>query len=74
MANQIIQWTFGSLRGKPGVLQVALDEATLFEHPADARGDLLQQCRKLGGRWRRQMTEHRRRAFDRHEYAVSTIM
>jgi hypothetical protein len=41
VANQIIQWTFGSLRGKPGVLQVALDEATLFEHPADARGDLL---------------------------------
>jgi len=65
VADQIIQRTFRSLRGQPGVLQVALDQAALLQHPADARGDPLHQLMQLGAGRRRHMPKHRRRVFVR---------
>ncbi len=63
VADQIIQRTAFPPRGQPGVLRVALDEA-------DARGDLLHQFGKLGGRRRGHMPKHRRRVFDSQIHPV----
>jgi UDP-N-acetyl-D-mannosaminuronic acid transferase (WecB/TagA/CpsF family) len=37
-----------SQRGQPRILHIALEEALLFEHFADACSDLLHQCLQLG--------------------------
>jgi hypothetical protein len=48
VADQIIQWAAFSQRGQPRILHIALEEALLFEHFADACSDLLHQCLQLG--------------------------
>jgi hypothetical protein len=70
VADQIIQRATGSIPCQPGVLHVALDQATALQCLANALGDLLHQCRKLDGCRCGQLTKHWLRAFDRHEYAV----
>jgi hypothetical protein len=42
--DQVIQRARLRACGQPGVLDVALDEATAFQNLADACGDLLDQC------------------------------
>ena len=49
MADLIIQRAAGSIPCQPGVLHVALDRATALKGLADALGDLLHQCHRLGG-------------------------
>jgi len=61
MADQIIERAGRGIRGQPGVLNVALDEAALLKNAADAQGDLFDPplrilCTRLG-----HLAEHRRR-------------
>src|SRR6185437_5397056 len=43
---------------QPRVLTVALDQAALLEHPANAFGDVLHQCLKFGRARHSHVTEH----------------
>jgi hypothetical protein len=53
VANEVIQRARLPGAGEPGVLDVALDEATPLQHSPDAFGNLLHQELQLraGGRW-----------------------
>ncbi len=59
-----------SQRRQPGVLNVALDQATALQCDANAGGNLLHPYGTLRGRRRRQMPKHRPRAVESQNYAV----
>ena len=70
MTDRIVQYATGPLPGQPGVLNVALDQATALQCDSTAGGNLLHPYGTLRGRRRRQMPKHRPRAVESQNYAV----
>ncbi len=64
MAEQIIQRTGLRICAKPGILEVALDQAATLQRAADASGDLLYQLLQIARLGSRHGTKHGRRGAD----------
>jgi hypothetical protein len=59
VTQQVIQRAGLCVCGQPRVLDVALDQAATFQHPANTRGDLLDQPLQLVRTGGSHMAEHR---------------
>jgi hypothetical protein len=70
--NQIIQRPGFCVRGQPGALDVALDQATLLQHSPHALGDPLYQGLQLRARRRRNVAEYGHMLAINQIYAVDT--